>query len=364
MSDLKVEGKVADFCPKCKNCKSTTRECDGEKDWSLMEVECEDPYDGMIKTLAADSDICCSMFTPKPFNLNMSREQLEEKILDLFDEKNRLNNIINKLEKEKAAHLKGIECLKKSNNDLKERYSELENNYNANAVETKRLKEANENLLEKCKVYIDEKADLKLKADNRLSNINFQKHLKDEAYKREDELKKELNKVKSHDEAITKHFQNDEKLIDNIQKVIFPQEEGSDYTYSYDEILNKVKDLKVQSDENGTMYEDLKYWKERCHNAETDVTTLNSKVEVLEKKFRKVDSIRDAIWNEKELNQKISDLTESNENLKKAVERRDRWVEDLKSDIDTLQNECLVIADIAKRAYDESIKIKEENENA
>lgn len=57
----KVEGKVSDWCPKCKNCKGITRESNGVHDW-LTEVECEDPYDGMTKTLDADSDICCSMF--------------------------------------------------------------------------------------------------------------------------------------------------------------------------------------------------------------------------------------------------------------------------------------------------------------
>lgn len=328
MSDLKVEGKVADFCPKCKNCKSTTREWDGKEDW-LTEVECEDPYDGMIKTLVADSDICCSMFTPKPDRscgkcerfdgtychgpngtITISYKALFGEPVDCpsYEEK--------KTRESEESRIEELIKASKRKDDLIQYYREMlkkENEAGSKIVEenvkledkTKRLKEANENLLEKCKVYIDEKADLKLKVDNLQSNINFQKYLKDEAYKREDKLKKELNKVKAHDEALTKHFQNDEKLIDSIQKVIFPQEEGYDYTYSYDEILNKVKELK----------------------------------------------------------QTISDLTETNENLTKAVKRRDKWIDDLKGDVDTLQNECLVIADIAKRAYDESIEIKEESDN-
>lgn len=59
--DRKVKGKVSDFCPKCKNCKGITRESNGVHVW-LTEVECEDPYDGMTKTLDADSNVCCSMF--------------------------------------------------------------------------------------------------------------------------------------------------------------------------------------------------------------------------------------------------------------------------------------------------------------
>ena len=79
MADLKVEGKVADFCPKCKNCKSTTRECDGTKDW-ITEIECEDPYDGMIRTLDADSDICCSMFETRPDRACESEDSRIEEI--------------------------------------------------------------------------------------------------------------------------------------------------------------------------------------------------------------------------------------------------------------------------------------------
>ena len=101
----KVEGKVSDFCPKCKNCKGVTNEYDGKTaSIRLTEVECEDPYDGMIKTLAADSDICCSMFEVRkekePFNLNMPREAIKAIA--------KLNNIISELEKEKSAHLEDI----------------------------------------------------------------------------------------------------------------------------------------------------------------------------------------------------------------------------------------------------------------
>lgn len=87
-----------------------------------------------------------------------------------------------------------------------------------------------------------------------------------------------------------------------------------------DDLIQDYREkLKKANEENGTMYEDLEYWKERCHKAETDVTTLNSKVEVLEKKFRKADSIRDAVWNETELNKKISDLEATNKELTDKV---------------------------------------------
>lgn len=83
MSKLKVEGKVGDFCPNCKNCKAVTRMHDGKNtSIRITEVECVDPYDGMVKTLDVDSDICCSMFEPKKekesFNLNMPSRIISE----------------------------------------------------------------------------------------------------------------------------------------------------------------------------------------------------------------------------------------------------------------------------------------------
>lgn len=257
MSNLKVEGKAADFCPKCKNRKSTTRGYDGKKDW-LTEVKCEDPYDGMIKTLDADSDICCSMFEPRPDRACESEES--------------------------------------------------------------RIEEIREGLMKITKAFTNEEL---IKASKRKDELiqNYREKLK----KADDEI----NLLNSKLDKLGEYYRTDEKLIDNIQKVIFPQEEGSDYTYSYEEILNKVKELKdkyekldthyqydeaiikdiqdvispeddsiwsyseivkevenlkIYADENKSMYEDLEYWKERCHKAETDVTTLNSKVEVLNKR--------------------------------------------------------------------------------
>lgn len=251
----KVEGKVGDFCPNCKNCKGITKEHDGKTaSISLTEVECEDPYDGMTKILAADSDICCSRFCDKISSLEDDLKETKEVLY-----KTRVT----------------YSTLKEEKEELEARVTEL------------------------------------IKAS-----------------KRKDEL-----------------------------------------------IQDYREKLKKANEENGTIYEDLEYWKERCHKAETDVTTLNSKVEVLENKLRKADSIRDAVWNEEELKQKISDLettisskntyidillntnkdlTESNENLTKMIERRDRWVKEFKSDVYTLQNEILNIRNIAQKAYDDT----------
>lgn len=246
MSNLKVEGKVADFCPKCKNCKGVTKEYDGNEFVVISGIECEDPYDGMKKILDADSDICCSMFEPKTTSPS---------------EESRIEELI------KAS----------------KRKDELIRNY-----------------------------------------------------------REKLKELKDKYEKLDTHYQYDEAIIKDIQDIISPED---DSIWSYSEIVNEIKDLKVQPDEDKTMdkvmYEDLEYWKGRCHKAETDVTTLNSKVEVLDKR---------------NTNQfvMIGEKDKEIEKLKKAVERRDRWVDELKSDVDTLQNEILKIRNIAQKAYDDT----------
>lgn len=116
----KIEGKASDWCPKCKNCNAITHNYDGITA-KITEVECEDPYDGMVKTLQADSDICCSMFEMKSEKscdkISLLRHELEM---------DKLRMKIHELEKEKAAHMKGIERLKKSQEKLQNQVKNLQ----------------------------------------------------------------------------------------------------------------------------------------------------------------------------------------------------------------------------------------------
>lgn len=330
MSNLKVEGKVVDFCPKCKNCKSTTRECDGEKDW-LTEVECEDPYDGMKKTLNADSDICCSMFEPKP------------------------DRRCEKCERFDGAYCHG------PNGTITISYKALF----GEPVDCPSYSEKNETCDEESRI------EELIKSSKRKDDLI--------QYYRET-LKKanvEIDLLNSKLDKLGEYYRTNEKLIDNIQKVIFPQEEGSDYTYSYEEILKKVKDMlntnkeltdKIGSLKNKIVNQKSTHYKQcaRILELENAVSKLQSgeyddilakDIEIKSLQAKYEDAMagwKNSMDTNDKLNQTISDLTESNENLAKAVERRDKWVEELKSDVDTLQNECLVIAKIAKRAYDET----------
>lgn len=342
MSKLKVEGKVGDFCPNCKNCKGATRMHDGKNtSIRIIEVDCEDPYDGMVKTLNADSDICCSMFEPKPdkyckncerfdgtychgsdgtitisykalfgepvncpsyeekkekepFNLNMSREQLELKILDLFEEKNRLNGIINGLEKEKVAHLKGIERLKKSQEKLQ--------------AQVKNLQTTNE-----------------------------------ESYKREEKLKDKVHKLERRLTEEMKRFERlDIELLTPLVHALYP---GEKVCKPYSEVLKDIKLLNKRTydlkEDNKRLVDKNKELEERYHKAETDITILNSKVEVLDRR-----NTNQCVM--------IGEKDKEIENLKKMVERCDRSASVLQNDIYTLQNEILTIRNIAQKAYDDT----------
>ncbi len=114
----KVEGKAGEFCPKCKNCKAVV--------WKgISHIECEDPYDGLIRELICDDDIRCSMFEIKS-------EKKEEEPCDKISllqhelEMDKLRRVILQLEKEKASHLKGIERLKKSQEKLQNQVKNLQ----------------------------------------------------------------------------------------------------------------------------------------------------------------------------------------------------------------------------------------------
>lgn len=95
----------------------------------------------------------------------------------------------------------------------------------------------------------------------------------------------------NYDELFDKHDKLKCKLLDILQKKEELEARVTELIKASkrkDELIQDYREkLKKANDENGTLYEDLEYWKERCHKAETDVTTLNSKVEVLKNKSDK-----------------------------------------------------------------------------
>lgn len=263
----KVEGKVSDFCPKCKNCKGMTRESNGVHVW-LTEVECEDPYDGMTKTLDADSNICCSMFEEKDDILakDIEIKSLQAKYEDAMSGWNHTMELHDKLKQE-------------SDN----------------------LAESNEKLEDKCH-----------KLERRFLEEN-------------------------------KRFARlDSEFFIPLVHVLYP---GEKVCKPYSEILKDIKllnkgtyDLK---EDNKRLVDKNKELEKRYHKAETDITILNSKVEVLDRR-----NTNQCVM--------IGERDKEIENLKKMVERRDRWVKELQSDVYSLQNEILTIRNIAQKAYDDT----------
>lgn len=171
-------------------------------------------------------------------------------------EMDKLRRIIHQLEKEKVAHMKGIERLK-----------------------------------------------------NQVKNLQI---TNEESYKREEKLEDKVHKLERRLQEEKKRFDrvNIELLIP-LARVLYPREAKNYKPYS--EVINDIKDLKVYSEANETRYEDLKYWKERCRNAESDVTTLNSKVEVLDKR----NTNQSVIIGEK--GKEIENLTKKNRELQIRV---------------------------------------------
>lgn len=251
MSKYTCTGKVSDICPNCKNCKRMSWAVYDEKNDGLTEVECEDPYDGMTKTLTADSNICCSMFEMKSEGSCDKISLLQHEL-----EMEKLRTKIHQLEKEKADHLKGIERLQNV-------------------------------------VFLQ----------NQVKNLQT---TNEESYKREEKLEDKVHKLQRRllDES-KRRASLDTELLTPLARVLYPRE--AKICKPYSEVIEDIKELRLEKTMKMCNYEQI-----------------------------------------------ISNLTESNEMLTNMVERRDRWVKELQSDVYTLQNELLRIRDIAQKAYDDT----------
>lgn len=166
-----MENKAKDMCPRCKYCLGMTPQ-------------------GMYSCgKANDSDVCCSMFEVRkekePFNLNMPREAIKAIA--------KLNNIISELEKEKAAHLKGIERLKKSQEKLQN--------------QVKNLQTTNE-----------------------------------ESYKREEKLEDKVHKLERRLLEENKRFDRlDTEFLIPLSRVLYPRE--AKICKPYSEVLKDIKEM-------------------------------------------------------------------------------------------------------------------------
>lgn len=353
MSNLKVEGKVGDFRLKCKNCKAVTRIHDGKNaSIRIIEVDCEDPYDGMVKTLDVDSDICCSMFEPKsdnfcgkrerfdgtychgpegtisisykalfgePVNCPSYEEKKEKEPCDKISclqhelEMDKLRRKIHELEKEKAAHMKGIERLKKSQEKLQNQVKNLQTTNEESYKREEKLED---------KVH---KLERRLLEENKRFgrlNTEFLVPLVHILYPGEKVCKpypeilkdiKLLNKgvydLKEDNKRLADSWKRDyERLRDQfiypIYNILYPDKLDLDINVT--DLLNYVKDLKVYANENGSMYKEIQEWREKCISRGNDIDHLLSENKEKDKKIGELESRKEEC--EKRYRDEISKL--------------------------------------------------------
>ena len=267
MSKLKVEGKVGDFCPNCKNCKGATRMHDGKNtSIRITEVECVDPYDGMVKTLDVDSDICCSMFEPKKekesFNLNMpSRIISEEEYNELKKSRDETLDESISCVRDIPSDVEMIEDLKKraADSDYYKEMSELLEERNNNQFNTIREKNKKISELEDRLKYWSNKAvahsekltEIKKDRDkwrelyNSLSEIcsDYDKRCKEECEKKyRDEISKLQNIVTEKEVEIKGLRKDNTRLSKDISwgNMIAEKNSELNQTISYQEVTIKA----------------------------------------------------------------------------------------------------------------------------
>ena len=236
--DEKVEGKAGDICPNCKN-------------------RCEDLYDGMVKTLDADSDICCSMFEPRA-----SCETCERFDGTYCHGSNGTITI-----SYKAYGMEAINCPE---------YEEKKE-----PLETKTAREIE--LEAKIMALLSEKAEHQ-KANEALEERN----------------NSQFNRIREKNKIISEleeKLKKANKLADSWKK---------DY--------ERLRDRSISE------------------NKKSD-----KKISELEKKLHKADSIRDAVWNEAELNKKISELEACAKYWGDIVLRQDGQIINFKDEVNKLK---------------------------
>ena len=252
----KVKGKTSDWCPKCKNCKGITRESNGVHVW-LTGVECEYPYDGMVKTLHADSDICCSMFEPKKekesFNLNMpsriiSKEEYDDLKKDHDSWRDRYYEIRYALRKDESLD-ESISCVRDIPSDVE-------------MIEDLKKRAADSD-------YYKEKSELLEERNNNQFDIIREKD------KKISEVEEKLKKANELAESWKRDYERiREQFLCPIYDILYPDNPNLDINVT--DLLKYVKDLKVYADENGSMYKEVQEWREKYIARGNDIDHLSS----------------------------------------------------------------------------------------
>lgn len=275
MSNLTVAGKVKDWCKSCQNCHTIKKTDSG------MEYICSDPYDGMEKTLNGDSNVTCSMYEARPNPTHVCYEQ-EVKVvkpgekvdipctkISLLEhelEMDRLRREKHQLEKEKVAHMKGIERLKKSQEKLQNQIKNLQTTNEESYKREDELEKENKELRSLNKKQYDMLQDM----TSQISELK----LKVELNKSRSELISEL--IKQRDSWKADYNRLNDYFLKPICEIVYGDEKADIDLCTG--LIGRIKNLKVQSDENGTMYEDLKMWEEKYAKLFKEIKTQDKRI--------------------------------------------------------------------------------------
>lgn len=225
----KVKGKVSDWCPKCKNCKGTTNEYDGNDFVVITGVECEDPYDGMTKTLDAESDICCSMFEPKSDQKRCCE--------NIYFMPSQVNAMIDDVKRQKDIERNAAV------NGLRVQIKQLEIGYEELNIENEQRKKAMDNQFKMIQDLQKERDDLAEKLKNsdisKVPKLEAQiknlKYLNEESYKREKELEAKITSKNNDIDTLL----NENTSLNTINKGLAEDRK---------KLINYIRSLKIASE--------------------------------------------------------------------------------------------------------------------
>lgn len=105
-----------------------------------------------------------------------------------------------------------------------------------------------------------------------------------------------------------------DQFVYPICNILYPDKVDLDINLT--DLLNDVKNLKVYSEENGTIYKEIQEWREKCIARDIDVDRLISEIKEKDKKISELESSRDA-WS--------NTATARAEQVIEVTKDRDKW---------------------------------------
>lgn len=268
-----MENKAYDMCPRCKYCLGMTPQ---------GMYSCGKANDGLELNIGIDVILNCANFEWKDGKVEGKAKILSEE---------EYNELKKSRDNWRDRYYEVRYALRKDE-QLDESISSTDIPSDVEMIEDLKKRAADSD-------YYKEKSELleeSRNAANRTSDL-----WKERCYKREEELK---NANELADSWKRDYERLRDQFIYPMYNILYPDKPDLDINVT--DFINDVKNLKVEAEENETMYNDLKYWKERCHKAEKDVEIKRLKKEIVNIGFGKA-AVKDIIKKNAGFKQTISD---------------------------------------------------------